>query len=162
MALHWLEQAGVIPSPAPCPWAQGPVCPSTVRANAARPIPFANSPESQGCWNQSARPLCSHGIIPPDLRRVELFKQMAQIIRVAGVSARRCASSMLPDTAHVTRPSQHDAGGTTLSAPIGFHGLTCRAAERPEIGQAWYSQQLPTQHLLTARRRRPLRSLPAG
>lgn len=75
-----------------------------------------------------------------------MFKQMAQIIRVAGVSARRCASSMLPDTAHVTRPSQHDAGGTTLSAPIGFHGLTCRAAELRSVGRGlggtWWAAAL--------------------
>lgn len=82
--------------------------------------------EGLGCYNQSARPLCLHGIIPLDLRRVELFKQMAKIIRVAGVSVRCSVSSMLPDMTHVTSSSQHDAGGgTTLSAVIEFHGLTC-------------------------------------
>lgn len=67
-----------------------------------------------GCYNQSARPLCSHGIIPLDLRRVELFKQMAKIIRVAGVSVRCSVSSMLPDMTHVTSSSQHDAGGDDI------------------------------------------------
>ena len=67
--------------------------------------------EGLGCYNQSARPLCLHGIIPLDLRRVELFKQMAKIIRVAGVSVRCSVSSMLPDMTHVTSSSQHDAVG---------------------------------------------------
>lgn len=78
-----------------------------------------------GCYNQSARPLCLHGIIPLHLGRVELFKQMAKIIRVAGVSVHCSVSSMLPDMTHVTSSSQHDAGGMTLSVVIGFHGLTC-------------------------------------
>lgn len=67
--------------------------------------------EGLGCYHQSARPLCLHGLIPLDLGRVELFKQMAKIIRVAGVSARCSVSSMLPDMTHVTSSSQHDAGG---------------------------------------------------
>lgn len=82
----------------------------------AGPSSEANGPKKEGlgCYNQSARPLCLHGLIPPDLRRVELFKQMAKIIRVAGVSARRSVSSMLPDMTHVTSSSQHDAGGDDI------------------------------------------------
>jgi len=96
-----------------------------------------NGPKKEG-WNQSARPSCSHGVIPSDLRRAELFKQMAKIIRVAGVSARSSVSSMLPGMTHVTSSSQHDAGGGTrhrlprsgfMASPVGllnFSKLTMR------------------------------------
>lgn len=64
------------------------------------------------CDDQSARPLCLRGIIPLDLRRVELFKQMAKIIRVAGLSVCYSVSSMSPDMTHVMSSSQHDAEGS--------------------------------------------------
>lgn len=82
----------------------------TARAAVHDSVENGPKKEGLGCYNQSARPLCSHGIIPLDLRRVELFKQMAKIIRVAGVSVRCSVSSVLPDMTHVTSSSQHDAG----------------------------------------------------
>lgn len=70
----------------PCPLGRFPM----LLPLATRRSSEANGPKKEGlgCYNQSARPLCLHGLIPLDLRRVELFKQMAKIIRVAGVSAR--------------------------------------------------------------------------
>lgn len=125
-----LKQVGAFGGPSECAWSSVPPWPlqrlpttgPELLCSVGRKWP---PKEGLDCCNQSARPLCLHGIIPLDLRRVELFKQMAQIIRVAGVSVHCSVSSMLPDMTHVTSSSQHDAGGMTLSVVLGFHGLTC-------------------------------------